>query len=249
MKISILAFIFTVCFALSAAAQLTSSRDIIPAENCVLTVYPINHGSVVFTFNGTTVFADPFGGAYLYEQFDAPDIILITHTHGDHFNPETLSGLNTNNTTFIVPETVANEMGDRYSNQMQVIANDESITVMDIPVRAVAMYNLPGDETVRHKKGDGNGYVIDFGSQSVYVSGDTEDTPEMRALEAIDIAFVCMNLPYTMDIERAASAVIDFQPGIVYPYHHRGQDIVAFKQLVDAANVGVEVRLKDWYSN
>ena len=140
-------------------------------------------------------------------------------------------------------------MGDAYSNQRMVLANGESADLMDIGISAVAMYNLPGDESVRHQKGDGNGYVIQFGDRSVYVSGDTEDTPEMRSLENIDIAFVCMNLPYTMDIERAARAVTEFQPDIVYPYHHRGQDIEAFKRLVDAAGTDVEVRLKDWYSN
>lgn len=245
----VFALLIATCFVFPAEAQLSSSPDTIPAGNGELAIHPIVHGSVVFTYGGKTVFADPYGGAALYEQFDAPDIILITHTHGDHFDSETLSGLNTENTTFIVSQSVADTMDGAYTDQLTVLANGESAEVMDIPVSAVAMYNLPGDESVRHVKGDGNGYVIEFGNRSVYVSGDTEDTPEMRSLEDIEIAFVCMNLPYTMDIERAASAVIDFQPEIVYPYHHRGQDIQAFKELVDAADVGVEVRLKDWYSN
>lgn len=249
MKSLVFALLIAACFVFPAEAQLSSSPDTIPAGNGELTIHPIVHGSVVFTYGGKTVFADPYGGAALYEQFDAPDIILITHTHGDHYDSETLSGLNTENTTLIVPQSVADTMDDAYTDQLTVLANGESAEVMDIPVSAVAMYNLPGDESVRHVKGEGNGYVIEFGNRSVYVSGDTEDTPEMRSLEDIEIAFVCMNLPYTMDIERAASAVIDFQPEIVYPYHHRGEDIQAFKELVDAADVGVEVRLKDWYSN
>lgn len=249
MKSLVFALLIAGCSVFTVEAQLSSSPDTIPTGNDELTIHPIVHGSVVFTYGGKTVFADPYGGAALYEQFDAPDIILITHTHGDHYNPETLSGLNTENATFIVPQTVADAMDGNYSDQLMVLANGESAEVIDIPVSAVAMYNLPGDESVRHVKGDGNGYVIEFGNQSVYISGDTEDTPEMRSLEDIEIAFVCMNLPYTMDIERAANAVTDFQPDIVYPYHHRGQDIQAFKELVDAEDVGVEVRLKDWYSN
>lgn len=249
MKSLVFALLMSTCFIYSAEAQLSSAPDTISAGSSELTIHPIVHGSVVFTYDGKTVFADPYGGAELYEEFNSPDIILITHTHGDHYNPETLSGLDTENATFIVPQTVATAMGDAYSSQRMVLANGQSTDLMNIDVSAVAMYNLPGDESVRHQKGDGNGYIIGFGNRKVYVSGDTEDTPEMRSLEDIDIAFVCMNLPYTMDIERAASAVTEFQPDIVYPYHHRGQDIEAFKQLVDAANRGVDVRLKDWYSN
>lgn len=249
MKSLVFALFMSACFVFTAKAQLSSTPDTFSAGTSELTIHPIVHGSVVFTFNGKTVFADPYGGAALYEQFDAPDIILISHTHGDHYNPETLAGLDTEKTTFIVPQPVADAMDGMYSDQLMVVANGESAEVLDIPLSGIAMYNLPGDESVRHVKGDGNGYVIEFGNRSVYVSGDTEDTPEMRSLKDIEIAFVCMNLPYTMDIERAANAVIEFKPGIVYPYHHRGQDIEAFKELVDAADAGIEVRLKDWYSN
>lgn len=249
MKSILLTLTLLIGFIATAEAQLSSEPDTFNAGENELTIHPVVHGSVVFTYDGKTVFADPYGGAALYDQYGAPDIILISHTHGDHYNPETLSGLDTENTTFIVPQTVANAMDGAYSEQLKVLANGESVEVMEIPVSAIAMYNLPGDESARHVKGDGNGYVIEFGNRSVYVSGDSEDTPEMRSLEDIEIAFVCMNLPYTMDIERAASAVTEFRPDIIYPYHHRGQDIEAFKDLVDAAEAGVEVRLKNWYSN
>lgn len=249
MKHFIFIFLFAGVIALPALAQLSNEPDVFNTENGELTVYPVNHGSVVFTFNEKTVFVDPYGGAGLFEQFDAPDIIFITDIHGDHHNPETLEGLDTGNATFVVPEAVADEMDESYREQLVVIGNGESAEVMDIPVSAIPMYNLPGDETVRHPIGRGNGYIIDFGGKTVYISGDTEDIPEMRALESIDIAFVCMNLPFTMDIYQASSAVIEFQPTVVYPYHHRGQDIEEFKEIVDAAGVDVEVRLKDWYSN
>ena len=88
---------------------------------------------------------------------------------------------------------------------------------------------------------------MDIGGKKVYISGDTEDIPEMRKLKDIDLAFVCMNLPYTMDINQAASAVLEFKPGIVYPYHHRGQDINVFKKLVNEGNKKIEVRTRNWY--
>lgn len=233
---------------LSNSAQAQSS-DTYSTEQGDLTVHPINHGSLAFTFDEKTIFVDPFGGADLYSEFGAPDIIFITDIHGDHLNPETLSELDTENTTFVVPMAVAEQLNVTHE-KIVVMQNGNSTEVMRIPVSAIPMYNLPEDDPdSRHPKGRGNGYVIDFGGEIVYISGDTEDIPEMRALEGIDIAFVCMNLPYTMDIHQAADAVIEFQPEVVYPYHHRGQDIEEFKNLVDAADVDVNVKLRDWYSN
>ena len=114
------------------------------------------------------------------------------------------------------------------------------------------MYNLPESEDSRHTKGRGNGYVLTFGDKRIYISGDTEDIAEMRALKDIDYAFVCMNLPYTMNIEQAADAVLEFKPGVVYPFHYRGgggkfSDVDAFKTLVNNSDSSIEVRVRDWY--
>lgn len=249
MKSMILSLLIAAVPVFPSFAQLSSSPDSFDTDPGELTVHPINHGSIAFTFDGKTIFVDPFGGAEIFESFDAPDIIFITDIHGDHHHPETLAGLDTENTTFVVPQAVADQMDGSYSDQLLIIGNGESTEVLEIPVSAIPMYNFPGDETVRHVKGRGNGYIIEFGNRTVYISGDTEDIPEMRELDSIDIAFVCMNLPYTMDIYQASDAVVEFQPTIVYPYHHRGQDIEEFKELVDNAEVDVEVRLKDWYFN
>lgn len=233
----------------ATSAQLSNSPDTFETSAGTLTVFPINHGTIAFTFNELTIFVDPFGGAEKFDSFDAPDLIFITDIHGDHLNKETLSGLNTENTTFIIPQAVADQMDEYYSDNFVLISNGETKEVADLSITAIPMYNLPDDESSRHKKGRGNGYVITFGDKDVYISGDTEDIPEMRALEGIDIAFVCMNLPFTMDIFQAASAVVAFQPTVMYPFHHRGQDIEKFKQLIDIADIETEVRLKDWYSN
>ncbi len=108
------------------------------------------------------------------------------------------------------------------------------------------MYNLTADRLKFHDKGRGNGYVLTLGGKRVYLSGDTEDILEMRALKNIDVAFVCMNLPYTMTVDQAASAVREFKPKIVYPYHYRGSDLEKFKTAV-GSDLGVDVRIRDWY--
>ncbi len=131
-----------------------------------------------------------------------------------------------------------------------VLANGESTTMGGVGIEAVPMYNLTEGRDF-HEKGRGNGYVLELSGLRLYISGDTEGVPEMRELEDIDAAFVCMNLPYTMDVEQAADAVADMQPRIVYPYHYRGQggysDTGRFKELVQAEEPAIEVRQLDWY--
>ena len=132
-----------------------------------------------------------------------------------------------------------------------MLRNGENSTQMGISIGAIPMYNLPESPAAMHTKGRGNGYVLGIGGKNIYISGDTQGIPEMRSLKNIDIAFVCMNLPYTMDVKEAADAVLAFSPKIVYPYHYRGQnglsDVDAFKTLVNAGNKNIEVRLRNWY--
>lgn len=231
---------------LPAQAQLNNIPDSIDNDNGELFIHPIVHGSLIFEWDELNIYIDPYGSANLYEGKGDPGLILITHPHGDHLNPETLSGLNTKNATFIVPQAVADEMPQQYTDQVVIMANGETLEEKGVQIEAIPMYNLP-EESARHAKGWGNGYILTMDGKKLYVSGDTEDIPEMRNLADIDIAFVCMNLPYTMDINQAASAVLEFEPKVVYPYHHRGQDIHEFKKLVDAGEKDIEVRLKDWY--
>jgi L-ascorbate metabolism protein UlaG (beta-lactamase superfamily) len=193
------------------------------------------------------VYVDPVGGAEAFKGLKKPDIIIITHIHGDHLSVETLNALDTQNATILAPQSVADKLPDTYSNKLQVLANGQSADLSGISIKAIAMYNLPPSEDAHHPKGRGNGYVISDDTGKIYISGDTEGTPEMRSLKNIDVAFVCMNLPYTMDVQQAADAVLDFKPAIVYPYHHRGQDIETFKKIVNTQNDDIDVRLLNWY--
>ena len=207
----------------------------------------IEHASFVATWNGHTLYVDPVGDPARYAGLPAPDVILITHAHQDHFAPDTLAALETRHAVVVMPEAVNEKMKENIGAQHIVLKNGAQTTVHDIPVQAVPAYNLPASPDAHHPKGWGNGYVLTLADKRVYISGDTEGVPAMRNLDNIDLAFVCMNLPYTMDTEQAADAVLDFKPTIVYPYHYRGQDIDDFERRVTRADPDIEVRRRDWY--
>ena len=230
-----------------------SEPDIIETNEGPIIIQPILHGTLVLQWNGKTIYVDPYGGAEAFAGIDDPDLILITDIHGDHTNLETLKGLNTEKATFIVPEAVAEILKKDYEKQLTIIKNGGMSVQGDIFINALPMYNLPEALDSKHPRGRGNGYFINMAGKGIYISGDTEDINEMRELRGIDVAFICMNLPYTMDINQAANAVLDFKPKIVYPYHYRGNpdisDTEAFKKLVNAKNPKIEVRLRNWYPN
>ncbi|MCC2548574.1 MBL fold metallo-hydrolase [Hymenobacter sp. BT175] len=235
----------------TAPAAARAAADQIATKKGPLTVQPIAHGSVVLTWGGKTVYVDPTGGAAAYAGLAAPDVILITDIHGDHLDPKTLASLPVGKALLVVPPAVAAQLPAEYKAQTRILRNGERLEALGLTVAALPMYNLPEAADAPHTKGRGNGYVLTLGGKKVYLSGDTEDIPEMRALKGIDVAFVCMNLPYTMDAPQAAQGVLAFKPGIVYPYHYRGQnglsDVEGFKKTVNTANKKIDVRLRNWY--
>jgi len=190
------------------------------------------------------------GGAAAFEGNDPPDLVLITDVHGDHLSVETVQAVATPETTLVAPRAVIDLFAADEQTRLTPLANGETLQWQGLTVEAIPMYNLTPERVDFHVKGRGNGYVIGLGGRRIYVSGDTEDIPEMRALENIDAAFVCMNLPYTMDVESAADAVLEFRPAVVYPYHYRGRpeasDVERFRELVEA-DPAIEVRLLRWY--
>lgn len=216
-------------------------------------IIPIEHATAILEWGAIIIYVDPTGGAAAFEGQKLPDLILITDIHGDHFNLETLEALDTSKSKIMLPQAVADQMPEAFTPQLDILDNGESKERYGILVEAIPMYNLREEAKDFHVKGRGNGYVLTRGDQRIYFSGDTEDIPEMRSLEKIDKAFVCMNLPYTMTVESAASAVLDFKPNQVYPYHFRGRpaigDVAKFKTLVNDGNPGIEVIQLDWYPN
>jgi L-ascorbate metabolism protein UlaG (beta-lactamase superfamily) len=220
--------------------------DRVPTGDGDLVIQPLNHATLLLGWKDHAVYVDPVGGAKRFEGLPRPDLILLTDIHGDHLNVDTLKAVCTDKTRFVATAAVAEQLPADLRQRATVLTNGQSATVADLKVEAIAAYNTSTDRARFHAKGRGNGYVLALGGKRIYLSGDTEDIPEMRGLKNIDVAFVCMNLPYTMTVEQAASAVRDFKPKIIYPYHCRGSDLEKFKELVGEGQ-GVEVRVRDWY--
>lgn len=248
-------FIFILLFYCTFYPQVYGQPDKINIPGGALEVIPVNHGSFVLQWQNKIIYIDPYGGASLYKDIAPPDLILVTDIHGDHYNPETLLNLSLEKATILVPNAVAELLKKENIQKAKylTINNGEQKEFENLRIEAVPMYNLPNSPEARHPKGRGNGYIISSGSTKIYISGDTEDIPEMRNLKDINVAFICMNLPYTMSINQAADAVLDFKPDIVYPYHYRGEggklsNIEEFKTMVNNKNKDIEVRLRDWYS-
>jgi L-ascorbate metabolism protein UlaG (beta-lactamase superfamily) len=228
----------------------TAQADSIPTVDGDVKMTPILHSTMVLQWKDKTIFIDPYGGAERFAGFPQPDLVIITHAHGDHMDKKTLSNLDLSAAELIAPQSVVDALNEFTFAKVKAMDNYKGCTSEGIHVEAIPMYNLPDDETARHRKGAGNGYVITIGGTRMYISGDTEDISEMRLLQNIDYAFVCMNLPYTMSVEQAADAVLEFKPKVVYPFHYRTpegfSDVNKFKELV-SVNPDIAVRLRNWY--
>ncbi|HUS35020.1 MAG TPA: MBL fold metallo-hydrolase, partial [Verrucomicrobiae bacterium] len=173
------------------------------------------------------------------------DIILIGHEHTDHFDAPTITSVKTATGKIVTTQTVYNSLSTTLRASTTVLANGQSTTISGVEILAVPAYNS------NHPQGTGNGYVVTLGGKRIYMSGDTGDIPETRALQNIDAAFLCMNVPYTMTVQQAASVTRAFAPKVVYPYHFRNQDnslanLNTFKTLV-GTDLPIEVRFRKWY--
>jgi L-ascorbate metabolism protein UlaG (beta-lactamase superfamily) len=215
------------------------------------TIAPVEHASFVLNWGGEAIFNDPVGGVVKYSGFPLPTIIFISDIHGDHFDIPTLEGVVGKDTSIVAPEAVILKLTDKLKQQAVQINNGEKKDIKGYSVEAIPMYNLPEATDAFHTRGRGNGYVVERGGFRVYIAGDTEDVPEMRALTDVDMAFIPMNLPYTMEVGKAAEAVLEFRPKKAVPYHYRGpdglSDVNKFKQLVNTGDPSIEVLLLDWY--
>ena len=233
-----------------AAAQ-AAQDDQIPTSNGNLTIHPVHHAGVVLTWSGKRIVADPTtfppgpnSGAADFRGAAPPDLILITHEHGDHFSVPTLTELAGPNTIIVAPQSVYGMLPAALQAKTKVMKNGDKGNYAGVPIEAVVEYNTTPARQMYHPKGRDNGYVLSLGGKRIYLAGDTEEAPELKNLPDIDVAFIPMNLPYTMTVDAAAQWVKDFKPKVVYPYHFMGSDVDKFKTLVGSAS---DVRLRKWY--
>jgi L-ascorbate metabolism protein UlaG (beta-lactamase superfamily) len=201
----------------------------------------LGHGTLMFEQGGKVVHVDPWGEQGDYGRLPKGDLILVTHEHFDHLDPAAVAAASKAGTVVAANASAAAKLPGAI-----VLGNGDRRTLAGLPVEAVPAYNVvhmrsPGQPF--HPMGVGNGYVIDFGGTRVYVAGDTENIPEMKALAGIDIAFLPMNLPYTMTPGMVADAAAAFRPKILYPYHYGETDPELLAPLL--AGKGIEVRVRD----
>jgi L-ascorbate metabolism protein UlaG (beta-lactamase superfamily)/pimeloyl-ACP methyl ester carboxylesterase len=211
-----------------------------------ITITPFMHASVQIEHAGRVIHIDPAMGDI--SKAKVADLILVTDVHDDHLKPGRIRKLRKPGAPVVVPAAVRAQAGTQIAAPVEVIANGERRTIAGIGVEAVAMYNVksefaPGQPF--HTKGRGNGYVITVGGKRLFFAGDTECVPEIRALKDIDVAFLPMNLPFTMSPADAADCAKAFKPKIVFPYHYMGQKPEEFVAALKGS--GVETRLLDWY--
>ncbi|NLT49403.1 MAG: MBL fold metallo-hydrolase [Ignavibacteria bacterium] len=238
-EISILFILFLVTITIDA--QNTFEKDTINTEKGKLVITFIGHGTLIIEAENKTIHIDPVGMYADYSKMPKADLILITHHHGDHFDTAAINNILKNGTRVIGTKICS----VNYPN-ISVLENGDIEIFSDFLIEAVPAYNIVhkrDDGNYFHPKGEGNGYVINVSGKRIYIAGDTENVPEMKNLNNIDIAFLPMNLPYTMSPEMVANAVELFNPKILYPYHFGKTDVNILIDLLKSKNE-CEVRIR-----
>ena len=242
MRIVFALLMFAAFCAPIASAEESYEKDVVETSAGNLEITFIGHGSLMFTFDGKIIHVDPFSRVSDYASLPKADVVFITHQHRDHLDAEALKTLGKKETVVVLTEKCAEQFEGGI-----IMKNGDVQTIEGIKVEAIPAYNLVhkrDDGQFFHPKGEGNGYVLTFGDKRVYIAGDTENTPEMKALKDIDYAFLPMNLPYTMTPEMVADAVNAFKPKVLYPYHYGETDTSKLVVLLED-NKDVEIRIRE----
>jgi len=231
--------------AVTSAVEIDAPADTLTTAAGPLVVQPVEHASFLLQWGDLLVAVDPVGEAERYLRLGRPQLVLVTHKHGDHFDPDVLRELAGQHNVVITTPLVAESVP---SCDAVMLVNGESHVLGDLRVTAVPAYNTSPERLEYHPRGRDNGYLLERGGVRVYISGDTEDIPELADLAPVDAAFLCVNLPYTMSVAQAARAVGLLRPTVLYPYHFRNgdgshADVEALSGMVD----GAEVRVLGWY--
>jgi len=233
-------------FILAAGISLKEASAMNPADGPdTFAIHSIGHASLMFEYGNLVIHVDPYALQADYDQYPDADILLVTHAHGDHYDVSAISKIKTDSTMLICTQEVKNK--NTYVGTIYVLANGDSMAVKGIPVKAVPAYNIVNGSY--HTKGVGNGYVVTLGEKRIYIAGDTENIPEMESLGKIDIAFIPMNLPYTMTPEMAADAAKKIKPDILYVYHFGNSDTAKLRNLLSDQKMEVRIGKSVYYES
>jgi len=228
-------------FAVPLNAQEVYEKDVIKTTAGDLEITFLGHASLMLKFNGKVLHVDPFSKVADYSKLPKADLLLITHEHQDHLDTSAIGLIRSGDTRIVLTEKGAEKVPGGL-----VMKNGDVQTVLGVKIEAMPAYNLVHKRENGqpfHPKGQGNGYVLTFGNTNIYIAGDTENTPEMKALKHIDVAFLPMNLPYTMTPEMVADAAKAFRPRVLYPYHTGATDVARLSDLLrDDKDIEVRVR-------
>ena len=225
----------------SSYADSHFEKDSFQASEGDLGITFIGHGTLMFSFQKRIIHVDPYGKLADYSKLPKADIILLTHDHADHLDISAIDLIKNKDTLIVQTEECSEKTGTGL-----VMKNGDVQTLEIIIIEAVPAYNIQhtrDNGQPFHPKGVGNGYIISFGELRVYIAGDTENIPEMKDIRNIDIAFLPMNLPYTMTPEMVADAAKTLKPKILYPYHFGNADTDKLIQLLkDRKDIEIRIR-------
>lgn len=225
----------------SATEEKKFEEDVIQTEQGDLKITFLGHGTLMLTWQNRVIHIDPVSREADYTKLPKADLVLITHEHGDHLDPKALGLIRTPEMKIVLTKICAEKVAGGL-----IMKNGDVRTVDGLKMEAVPAYNIAHkrpDGNPFHPKGNGNGYVVTLGRLRVYIAGDTENIPEMKDLKKIDIAFLPMNLPYTMTPEMVADAARMFEPKVLYPYHYGQTDPNELVKLL-ADDKDIEVRIR-----
>ena len=222
------------------------TSDTVETNKGPLIITFIGHASLIFEFDQKVIYVDPWSRMANFSRMPQADLILITHHHGDPLDPEAIDQIQGKGAPVLLTQTGLDNLEG--ISHYRVMKNGDRMHILGLSIEAIPAYNIinkreTGDPY--HPKGEGNGYIISFGDVRVLVAGDTENTPEIKGLSDIDIAFLPMNLPYTMTPEMVADAARAFRPGILYPYHYGNTNTDQLVQLLKS-EPDIEVRIRDF---
>ena len=241
MKRSVLGVVMLSCFTLLSYGQTRYQKDVIATNDGDLTITFIGHASLMMEWNDQTIYFDPSSREANFYELPKATMIFVTHHHGDHCDPSALKAISQENT-----KTFMSGLAHEKWSKGMVLNPDQDVTINNIRIEVLPAYNLVhkrDDGLPYHVKGECNSYIVTLGGKRIFIGGDTENTPEMKAMKNIDIAFLPMNLPYTMTPEMVADGAKGFRPDILYPYHYGDTDLNQIQELM-AGEEDIELRIR-----